>query len=70
MTAVRAVGVLTTVAYLITNGWFTETVDYLVEIRGGTNALTKRGRDRLRNSLITLKTHAICGYNKEFVWPI
>jgi hypothetical protein len=70
MKAVRAVGVVTTIAYLITNGWFTEMVDYGEEIKGGTNTLTRRGRDRLRNSLITLKSNAICGFDKEFVWPI
>ena len=70
MKAVRAIGVFVLRPYLITNGWFTEMTDYGVGIRGGTNTLTKRGHGRLRNSLITLKSHAICGFNKEFVWPI
>jgi hypothetical protein len=66
---VRAVGVVTTIAYLITNGWFIERVDYGEEIIGGINTLTRRGRDRLRNSLNTLKRHGICGFNRDFVWP-
>ena len=70
MKPVRAVGVVDATAYLITNGWFSEMVDYVVEINSGTNTLTRRGRDRLRNSLITLETNGICGFNKSFVWPV
>jgi len=35
-----------------------------------TTALTNKGRDRLRNSLNTLKRLGLCGFNREFVWPV
>jgi hypothetical protein len=52
-----------------------ETSDYAWDV--GSNAsrhptamvLTNKGRDRLRNSLNTLKRLGLCGFNKDFVWP-
>jgi hypothetical protein len=66
---VRAVGVNDARAYLVNSGWFAVVTDYGDGATSETFTLTRRGRDRLRNSLNALKRRGFCNFNKDFIWP-
>jgi hypothetical protein len=70
MQPVRAVRWSVLHAYLITNCWLIDTVDYVKEVKSATSHLTRKGRDRIRNASNTLKRCGLCGFNENVVWPL
>ncbi len=70
MKPVRAVSLSIARVYLITNGWFTESIDYSDPCGDGKVRLSKKGLNRLSTALKTLERQGICGHNRDLVWPI